>query len=317
MVHFVTGILPGWWAAEDGRENGPLLLQSEWDDAFKEAGFSGADIVLSDSGDTNAHRMSTLVSRKPHDRGEVSHKDVVIVIPDDRTESTESLASLICSELKGLDASVAIKNLKEASAQVEGLTVISLLEYEAPFLEEMEEVRFEQVKLLLLQNKELLWVTRSDITDGPGHPSKRIVSGLLRCLKTEDESRRLYELHFCRPLAGDVNSASSVIGRRLCSIWRGETNGLDEMETVEQNGAFSIPRYMPEQAMNSSLGHTVYLDVAPQTASLIQTGRPLKLTVAQPGRLDSLQFVDDETASQPLLDEDVYIEVQACALNFL
>ncbi|KAL3964599.1 hypothetical protein ACCO45_001603 [Purpureocillium lilacinum] len=41
------------------------------------------------------------------------------------------------------------------------------------------------------------------------------------------------------------------------------------------------------------------------------------MTVGQPGRLDTLQFVNDNTASRPLLDEEVEIEVKACGLNFL
>ncbi|KAM4063228.1 polyketide synthase dehydratase [Hirsutella rhossiliensis] len=316
--HFIVGVLPGWWAAEDGRKNGPLLLQSEWDDALKEAGFSGTDVVLSDNDDVDAHRVSNMVSTKPHNRAEASPKTVVVVVPDDGSEFTERLGFQIRRKLQHLHANVVIKNLKAASAEVQDSTVISLLEYELPIFEDIKQDRFNQVKHLLLYNKQVLWVTRSDPDDGPGHPSKRIVSGLIRCLKSEDGSRRPHELHFCRPLEeGDVDSASSVISRRICSIWQTELSGPDEMETVEQNGVFAIPRYMPEQALNSTLARIVNSDVAPETTSLIQAGRPLKLAVGQPGMLDTLHFVDDEAASQHLLDDEVYIEVQACALNFL
>ncbi|XP_044716041.1 polyketide synthase dehydratase domain-containing protein [Hirsutella rhossiliensis] len=300
--HFIVGVLPGWWAAEDGRKNGPLLLQSEWDDALKEAGFSGTDVVLSDNDDVDAHRVSNMVSTKPHNRAEASPKTVVVVVPDDGSEFTERLGFQIRRKLQHLHANVVIKNLKAASAEVQDSTVISLLEYELPIFEDIKQDRFNQVKHLLLYNKQVLWVTRSDPDDGPGHPSKRIVSGLIRCLKSEDGSRRPHELHFCRPLEeGDVDSASSVISRRICSIWQTELSGPDEMETVEQNGVFAIPRYMPEQALNSTLARIVNSDLA----------------VGQPGMLDTLHFVDDEAASQHLLDDEVYIEVQACALNFL
>lgn len=317
LVHFIFGLLPGWWAAEDGRDHGPLLSESQWNHTLKDAGFSGAKISLSDNDDEKAYRMSTMVATKPQETGRFLSKDIVVIVPDRCIGFMGSLASSICGAFEGLGANVVVKKVSEAATEATGKCVVSLLDYETPFLDGIDEAQFEKAKHFLLHCKELLWVTRSDSDDGPGHPTRRIISGLLRCLKTEDATRRLYELHFSRDLVSDVGSVSRIICRRLSTIWDAEADALEEMETAEQDGAFCIPRYVPDEAMNSSLARAVDTDLAPKIDNLVQTNRPLKMTIGQPGMLDTLHFVDDDVPSQPLPDEEVEIEVQACALNFL
>lgn len=317
LVHFIFGILPGWWAADDGRKNGPLLLQPQWNTAFKQAGFSGADMSFSDSNDLSTHRLSTFISTKKHGQPLAPSKEIIVVVPNHGAELTKSLASAICGRLGDAVTAVVTKDLATSVAGVGGKTIISLLDYESPILDGIEEISFEQVKHLLLYSREVLWITRSDLADKPGHPTKRIVSGLLRCLKTEDASRQMYELHLCRDLDFDIMSTASTIEKRLYTIWGSGTDTPLEMETVEQDGKFCIPRYMPDRAMNQSLVRATEADIAPQIGRLSQTNRPLKLTIGQPGMLDTLHFVNDDTYSQVLLDEAVEIEVQAVALNFL
>jgi hypothetical protein len=312
---FIFGTLPGWWVAEDGRENGPLLSQSKWDEALRKAGFSGTDTKLPETDHLDSHRMSILISTR-QEKQIFPSKDIMIVTPDDCASPTGSLASLIGQEFERLGSAVEIKDLQAAATNAHGKTVISLLEYEKPFFEEVQAVQFEQAKNILLHGAELLWVTRSDPNDGPGHPSKRAISGLLRCLKTEDASRRLYEFHFCRDIAADIDSAAHTICRRFCSFGGVKQSRPDEMETVEQNGTFCIPRYIPEKILNRCLS-LKESGAVPEVGGLIQPKRPLKLTIGRPGMLDTLHFIDDETPFQPLHDEEVQIEVKACAMNFL
>jgi hypothetical protein len=276
--------------------------------------------------------MSTIVSTKPARRGQghISSKEIVVVVPDRCTRFIGSLAASICDvfEAKGA-ANVTIGRISDAAATAEASdsskSVVSLLDFETPFLQNMDLAQFEQAKNLLLHSKELLWVTRSDAADAPAHPTRRIVSGLLRCLKTEDSTRRVYELHFCRDLAGGVGPVSGMIFRRLSSIWddaEAASDSMDvpqEMETAErEDGVFFIPRYVPDAAMNGSLARSVdTADPAPQMDRLVQANRALKMTIGQPGMLDTLHFVDDEDPAQPLGEEEVEIDVQACALNFL
>ncbi|KAI0199219.1 hypothetical protein F4808DRAFT_217616 [Astrocystis sublimbata] len=312
---FIFGSLPQWWAAEDGRQSGPLLSQSEWDVAFKDAGFSVADIKVPQTESLASQRMSVMVTTR-HEESDFRSKDVMIVTPDDCSAPTSTLAALIRCEFERLGSTAEVKDVQSAAASASGKSVVSLLEYEKPFLEELGADQFEQAKQLLLHSAELLWVTRSDSEELPTHPTRRIVSGLLRCVKTEDASRRLYELHFSRAAAPDSDSAARAIRRRLCSFWEAKDNLPEEMETVEQNGALCIPRYLPEPVVNRSL--TIKESgAAPELEDLVQANRPLKLTIGIPGMLDTLHFVDDDAPFQPIGDEEVEIEVKACAMNFL
>ncbi|KAI1345755.1 hypothetical protein F5Y01DRAFT_320442 [Xylaria sp. FL0043] len=312
---FIFGILPGWWVAEDGREDGPLLSQAEWDVVLMEAGFSTPDIRLPDTDDVSSHRMSVLVSSR-HEEQDFRSKDIMIVTPNDCNTATTTLASLIRCEFERLGLSAETGDLQTAAENAHGKTVVSLLEYENPFLEEVGPTQFEQAKQIFLHSTEILWVTRSDPDDKTGHPSRRIISGLLRCLKTEDSSRRLSELHFCRAATSDIDSAARTVCRRLCSFWKGKQNLPDEMETVEMDGALCIPRYVPEPVLNRSLS-LKESSATPEIEDLVQPKRPLKLTIGVPGMLDTLHFVDDDTPFQPLPDDEVEIEVKACAMNFL
>lgn len=311
---FIFGILPGWWVSEDGREDGPLMSRSKWDEVLESAGLSAAEIKVPDVDETGAHRMSIMVSTRKEDHSPLD-KHIVIMVPTGCSGSTGRIASLISREFESLGSRVEIKHLQSAATDVDGKTVISLLDYEESFLENIQSVQFDQLKHVLLHAGELLWVTRSDLDDRLGHPSKRIISGLLRCLKTEDASRRLYELHFVRDLHTGLDTTARAVHRRLCSIWS-EKDRPEEFETVERDGILCIPRYIPDEPLNKSLSYNE-LDAAPEIADVIQPGRPLKLTIGRPGMLDTLHFVDDEAALQPLADEEVEIEVKACGMNFL
>ncbi|RDA95562.1 hypothetical protein CP533_1202 [Ophiocordyceps camponoti-saundersi (nom. inval.)] len=334
IAYFIVGTLPGWWASEDGRENGPLLLRSEWDAALKKAGFSGIDMVLSETDDAATDRNSCIFStkKKPCPSTANSSETVVLVVPDGGCRIVEELASQIRSQLlrnHDADKSVLVQGFEEAAASTEtrGSTVIFLLECEGPFLENMTQSRFERLQHLLIHNKQVLWVTRSDPVDGPGHPSKRIVSGLLRCLKSEDSSYRPHELHLSRPLE-DVDSAATVIRHKIDAFWQGRLTGIDEMETVEQNGVWMIPRHMPQQALNSSLLRVVNPEaVPPEPARVVQPDRPLRLTIQKFRMLETLHFDDAESVYQPKTGDDrslylpeageeVWVEVKACDMNF-
>lgn len=318
LVHFIFGTLPGWWAANDGRQLGPLLSQPQWDEALRKQSFSGADIALKDNDDPSAHRMSTIISTKLQVDSPV--KNVSVVIKSHSADPTKVLAWDICCRFRRAGHQASVVNITEALTATSGDTaVVSLLDFDEPYLDNIKQADFETVQHLLLHSQEVLWVTRSDPADEPSHPAKRLISGLLRCLKTEDASRRLFELHLSRPNDSGNKSTGEAVCRRLFTIWSEPraSNVLDEMETVEKDGRFCISRYQPDDSLNDSLSRVTQANAKAQNGRLWQNSRPLKMVVGQPGMLDSLHFVDDDAALRPLTGHEVEIEVVACGLNFL
>lgn len=312
-MSFITGILPGWWAAEDGRQNGPLLQPAEWESALVQAGFSRPQVSLTDSNDDRFYRMSNIVSTKLVEDVQVPAQTITIVLSDEAGEHAEALARSVLASLEPLWTSIAIARLADMAIDSRYDTVISLLEYESPLLDGIDEMAFQKVQSILVHCKALLWVTRSDAGECP---STRIISGLLRTVRSEDTSRRLHELHLARGPTDHGGSTRELICRQLQRLLHPVPGELDEAETVERHGQFYIPRYMPEDTMNENLARSSRMAVAPRMERLVQAGRPLKLTVAQPGSLDSLQFVEDATVD-PLGEDEVEVEIRACGLNFL
>ncbi|KAH7038376.1 uncharacterized protein B0I36DRAFT_372464 [Microdochium trichocladiopsis] len=318
LSSFIFGTVPGWWVAEDGRKDGPLITEAEWDVELKKAGFTGTDIAAQDNNDAVAHRMSMLVSTRLDKDTKTTSKELVILESNTASSHVKRLAQLVSKKLQAAGHKTQVQTLAEASRTVEGKSFISLLEYDECFFEELQEEQFNQIKEVLLHGSELLWVTRSDIKDGLAHPSKRIVSGLLRCIKTEDATRHVYELHLTRDLLGEagLESAAEAVNTRLNTIWTSNDKTRDESETVERDGVFCIPRYFPQKTLNRSL-LLKETGASPEVDRLVQPNRDLKLTIGTPGMLDTLHFVDDDAPTKALGEEEVEIKTQACAMNFL
>ena len=88
----------------------------------------------------------------------------------------------------------------------------------------------------------------------------------------------------------------------------------NEPEYIEMQGELNIPRIVP----SSHLSQEFYIRMIPQQSGLnsIEESPPLSLTIGSPGLLDTLHFVEDETFSQPLAENEVEIQTQAIGLNF-
>ena len=109
--------------------------------------------------------------------------------------------------------------------------------------------------------------------------------------------------------------AAELVGRVVKSLCNDDLLQL-ESEFCEKDGQLFVPRIFDEMHKNHSL-QTLGLRPTPERQLFYQPNRPLKLDIGTPGMLDSLHFVDDPSALQPLAENDVEIKVQANSLNFL
>ena len=85
---------------------------------------------------------------------------------------------------------------------------------------------------------------------------------------------------------------------------------------MEKDGVLHVPRFVHDTLMDQSYN----LETGDENTMFLQPfsqeTRPLKLTINNPGFLDTLCFVDDERAGKPLLDDEIEIEIKASGLNF-
>lgn len=323
----IYGILSGWWLSEDGRVGGPTMTELQWHMALQEASFSGVDFAVRDIAaleDTakvhRDHQFSMLLSTKPWE-GESTSKSVTLLKPDTSSSHVQDLADMLTQFCGDIGLEVELATLTHAAVldgdgkcRTNGKCVISLLETQGPFLADISKSDFDALRLVLLQNSNLLWVTNKTSADGPYGPFLNLASGLLRSLRSENSLLRLQELHL-EDVGANIKKAAETISDILkLMLQEGDEPG--EAEVVENDGVLQIARYIPEVNKNRSLSN-IGATLVPELQPLVQPGRPLKLTVGSPGMLNTLHFIDDPIPAQPLQDDHVEIEVLFNALNFV
>ncbi|KAI3333750.1 hypothetical protein F4824DRAFT_470692 [Ustulina deusta] len=178
-----------------------------------------------------------------------------------------------------------------------GQDVISLLDEEKPFFEQIKKEQYDSLNLFLqmLQDNGLIWITRHSQM-GCLDPRYSQVIGLARTLRSEMQ----LDFGTC-----EIDSFESEPGL-LVQIYeqyrerrRSDTMKL-EFEYVIKDGVVHVGRYYPfslkDQMMVSSLNDRIVLDVD------------------IPGRLNTLRWA--KVPRERLGPTDVEIEVHAVGLNF-
>ena len=164
----------------------------------------------------------------------------------------------------------------------------------------------------LLQTAGVLW-----ITGGLLSPDAGLVKGLARTIRAEFQMKKFLTLAIDKWEGGDTNILEilgKLFKRSFCPSSQ-ECEDYIETEVAITDGVAHIPRLVPDVNMDQLLLRETW----PNTRYLqqfAQEGRPLKLTVANPGFLDTLCFVDDERATQELQDDEIEIDIRASGLNF-
>lgn len=162
----------------------------------------------------------------------------------------------------------------------------------------------------LTQAAGVLW-----ITGGLSSPNAGLVRGLARTLRAEFQIDKFVTLaieDWSMPGKKLIDVIGRVIEQSFCKEC--DTPEYDREFTVK-NGILHIPRLVHDNAMNQALTRetqegTKYLQ------PFDQEGRPLRLTVTNPGFLDTLSFVSDERLAAQLPKDEIEIDAKVFGLNF-
>jgi NADPH:quinone reductase-like Zn-dependent oxidoreductase len=298
---------------EPNRKWSPMMFESDWDRLLSRNGFTGNDIVHRDYQDERNHMTSVLVSTASG--GDQSTKPVpkVVIIMDDNSTTQQAVAKELKYHLEALGSSncsiCSVGDILQLS--LEKTLCIFLLELDRPFLASIDDNGYECLQKLVADSHGLLWLTRS----GPriAHdPSFELVIGFARSIRSEKSSIKFTTLSleaFDEP-SKVVENAIKVIKATML-----QSHDDVEEEFAEKDGIIYINRIVEANYLNNDIACREFLQRAePQPFS---TKRPLKLTIASPGFLDTLQFVDDLDYEKPLGDNEVELEVKATSMNFI
>ena len=168
---------------------------------------------------------------------------------------------------------------------------------------------FEGLKRLS-QAAGVLW-----ITGGLLSPNAGLVRGLARTLRVEFQVDKFVTLaieDWSMPGDDLVEMIRRVTEKSFYEVCAGAEY---DRELAVKGGVLHISRLVHDSNMNHNMTRetnagSTYLQ------PFYQDGRPLRLTITNPGFLDTLSFATDERLASPLPEDSIEIEVKASGLNF-
>ena len=235
-------------------------------------------------------------------------------------ESSSAAFQLLCDEIS--------KALGKAGSQCsrvswDGLKIdieavyIVLDDLRCPVLLEPSRQRFEALQKLFMNSKSLMWISAQENPSISTSSFKGLVTGLARVVRRENEG-----VNFVTFDIRDGQSFSSpqipaiLASVAAASFWpSNDTKTSKEYEYAYSDGKLLVPRLQTDDKFNNWVDRAVK-DLEPEMELYQQRDRPIQLHVETPGLLGSLRFIDDLSASKPLLSDEIEIEAKAYGINF-
>ncbi|KAH8799819.1 hypothetical protein F5884DRAFT_905307 [Xylogone sp. PMI_703] len=313
-LHYVFGLVPGWWLSEEQeRETSPNLTIDMWQRVLSKTGFSGIDAEVHDCESEVLYSFSvmtsTAISKAP-----TFNSEVVIV-----TESPAPPASWMMALKASIAKLTGSVPTTEALGSVKGdddKLYIFLGELARPILSSPSLAEFEAIKALCTKAKGILWVTRGGAVDCEDVHSG-LSTGFLRTLRREYGEKRLVALDI--DPKQELWSTESVIP--VTEIFKrmfdySIEDPIKDFEYAYRDGIMLIPRYYKDVERNKEITADSADLAVPEPGPFHKPGRPLRMFIGTPGLMDTLAFSDDPDAVLSLEEGTIEVEPKAFAVNF-
>ena len=298
---------------DDGRIQSPYLSVEAWSSALSQSGFSGVDLWVGDYEKIEDWRGTLMVATAVEAASTLSSSEIEVVCRD----SAAGLHSTITGELStslmralGQCTSSSLETVEVASKYY-----VSLVDVEDPVLQNCTSGQFEAIKRLILLSQGVLWVTRGAAMES-ANPAGSLFNGLARTARSENPALKLFTLDLDphRPLIDGI-AAEFIVQIIKTRLARSTSDQPMDMEYAERDGKIFVPRVTGSRSANDFL-RASRSTPEPVTQSLFQPNRPLRLSVSQPGIMDSMMFIDNPIPLGTLGPEDIKAEIRAIGINF-
>ncbi|KAK0611193.1 hypothetical protein B0T14DRAFT_548500 [Immersiella caudata] len=253
-VPMVVGVLPGWWNGEnDGRKEGPLISEAEWDTQLREQGFNGLHLCFRDSEKLH-HLKSFIVSVAAPQPPPSSPRHVVIVKPNVEDGSVSRLAANVARALWH-DETTTVEEITLAESKPADLTgkfVVVAVEANTPLLatSRLTDHDFDDIKSLILGSQNILWLTRGGSMESTSPEANSIV-GAARTVRGENPNVHLTTLDLDPTEALDSKAAAAIVSKVLKA--KNDTANT-EFEYAVRDGQIQIPRLYSSAELSDPLG---------------------------------------------------------------
>ncbi|KAF5548576.1 polyketide synthase [Fusarium phyllophilum] len=290
-VNYVWGTLAGWWYGEqDGRPDEPYVSIQRWEQELQAAGFRVPDAAVLDSAEP--HQLNAMIVAGPATDDSHGKRVTLLTLPHYEIKSESTFRQTLEGRGYVVQHSV-FSDLPVPNGQ----DIITVLDDEQPFFENLEERRFESFKTLAgnLKDTGILWITHLSQLHC-SDPRFGQVLGISRTLRSE------MLLGFATCEVDNIQSSSD----RIVDVFE-RFQLRQEDDTLKPDYEYSV------------VENTVYVGrmhpFSAQANLLVPSeDDPVALRTSKPGRLDALHWASYRAPG--LKDDDVEIKVQAAGLNF-
>lgn len=317
-----VGVLPGWWlATEEFRQSGPLLKEEQWDSVLRESGFTGTEILLRDSYD-ESHISSIIISTAVEEtetiEGLTTATSPVFVVDtglDTNSNCSASLFSEFLQQEYSLKSCRALSLEQLCRLPLEDAICVVLVDGRNPFLLNLEKTGFDRLTYLVNNCVQIFWVNK-----GTDNPTFAMAKGVMRTVKWEKHAPDTNIATLDIVTTGAETQGWSEYYDMMAKIFAKQfisTSASKASEYELRGGVVYSSRLYKHQEANSFMSSQQDGNPKIEMQSWVQRPlRPLKLSSGMPGDLDSLRFIDDPAALEPLGDYEIEMEVMAAGLNF-
>ncbi|KAF5555172.1 polyketide synthase, partial [Fusarium phyllophilum] len=320
-TNFMAGLVPGWWVArEEWRPHSAAIPEHLWDKYLKNNGFSGNDLVIRDYQNDQCHIMSVIVTTASEPEQAVEKTAtkgrLVMLINDGASAKERELADQVRARVDPkLERRTTVVPFslgpvqKELTNLIGDDLVICLAEAgDKPLLSTLPEEQFSCLQSLISKVSNLLWVT-SPNNSSPECPDYSVAKGFFRSIRAEQPDTHIVTL----AIDGEMTQASKegFISEVYKAAFDTETPSK-EVEYIVRDGAIITGRAVRDISTDAALRSLVSKQLQQKPWG---EGPALKLGISQPGSLDSLQFVEDQSHVEELDPLDVEIEAKAWSLT--
>jgi SAM-dependent methyltransferase len=177
LVTYVLGIFPGWWAQKDRNENRLLITPKQWEIELREAGFAEDDTIITN--DPSPYSLNSTIASRP--RATVTpRRDIALLYMSRITDWARSV------EHRLANLGFTITRLALGQQPPPGTDVISMMDMEGPFFDNISADRFSQFQRLVAQvaPSRIIWITESSQMSC-NDPRFGLVLGVARTIRHE------------------------------------------------------------------------------------------------------------------------------------
>nr|QHD56300.1 polyketide synthase [Curvularia sp. IFB-Z10] len=281
----ILGFLDEWWVGEnDGRSDEPYVSPERWAVELKRAGFASPDVVL----DSPAPYQScaVIIARPEEDVNPSANKNVTVLAYKHDGKNVDAVSQKLQSRGYSVNKCIFGEELPQGSQHV-----ISLLDEDSPFFEDIDEHRFQTMQKFIanIGERGLFWITRPSQMQSKD-PRYATVIGAIRSIRQEDT------IDFATCEVDDVSASLNEVVDVFTHFQKQQEDEFfrPNYEYAIVDGTINVPRFYPFTFDDERL------------SSRAEQER-VSLVAEKPGRLSSLSWVSRRT--EPLVGNQVDIEV--------